>query len=37
VNDVVREVVQEGEEWALSGFLPFVALAELWSHNRVSM
>jgi hypothetical protein len=37
VNDVVREVVQEGEEWALAGFLPFVALAELWTHNRVSM
>jgi hypothetical protein len=36
-NDVVRAVVQEGEEWALDGFLPFVALAELWLCHRVSM
>lgn len=37
VNDVVRTVVHEGEEWALGGFAPYVALAETWSRNYVHM
>lgn len=36
-DQVVCTVVREGEEWALGGFLPFVALAELWSRNHVAM
>ena len=34
---VVRAVLHEGEEWALSGFVPFVALTELWSQHPVTM
>ena len=31
---VVRAVLREGEEWALGGFVPFVALTELWSQHQ---
>ena len=37
MNDVVRAVWLEGEEWALGGFMPFVALTELWSRHSVAM
>lgn len=37
VNDVVRAVWLEGEEWALGCFMPFVALTELWSRHSVAM
>ena len=37
VLDVVRAVLHEGEEWALGGFMPFVALSELWSRQPLTM
>ena len=37
MNDVVRAVWLEGEEWALGGFMSFVALTELWSRHSVGM
>ena len=30
VQAVICAVLQEGEEWALGGFVPLVALSELW-------
>ena len=37
VLDVVRAVLHEGEEWALGGFMPFVALCELWSRQPLTL
>jgi len=37
VLDVVRAVLHEGEEWALGGFMPFVALSDLWSRQPLTM
>jgi len=34
---VTSIVLHEGEEWALGGFRPFVALTELWSQHLGTM
>jgi hypothetical protein len=37
VQAVVRAAVREGEDWALGGFVPLVALTELWSQHLTAM
>ena len=34
---VVRAAFTEGEDWAMAGFAPMVALSNIWSQNNVVM
>jgi hypothetical protein len=37
VHAVLHSLLREGEDWALAGFLPLVALSEHWSQHFVNM
>lgn len=34
---IIRTMLHEGKEWALGGFMPFVALTKLWSQHQGEM